>query len=171
MKEQRYLTVAEFSKASNKTKQELYSIIREEKYKSFVITEDGVKKISIELLDLISGKKKADTSQEKHSSPQNSPEQANNAEVDKLHEEIKRLNAAILERDRTIQEKDKMIADYATKFADMAQQALIIAGQAQVLQASSTKLQLTEQASPEVEEINEEEKVKRNFLARLFRRG
>lgn len=170
MKERKYLTVAEFSKASNKTKQELYNIIRDEKYKSFVITEDGVKKISIDLLELIGEKKKEETHQEQSRDKQNSPEQPNNENIDKLREEIKRLNTAILERDKAIQEKDKLIADYAAKFADMAQQALIIAGQAQVLQASSAKLQLTEKNEPEVEEIDEKEEVKKSFFVRLFRR-
>ena len=163
-----FISVAEFSRKINETKQKAYSIIERNEYKEYVEVINGIKQVSIDLVEVYLNRntapkeeKKKDIKIDNKENINTIPKNNNEAGIDyKYLLDIQ--NKRIEELEKQIKEKDKVILDYANKFAEMATQAQSIAvsalnttGQAQYLQATQ---QATQQAEQTIEVPAHEDK-------------
>lgn len=102
-----YITVAEFSKRANISKQRVYQILNKG-LKEFVQEVDGVKMIHIKALERYEHKENYSTI-----------EQENNQELNKtLIETVKALTEQLAEKDKQIAEKDKQLNDLLKQLAE-----------------------------------------------------
>ncbi len=181
-----YLSVSKFAKQADLSKAAAYSLLEQEEYRQFVVVENGVKKVSTELLTVLKQKQveseqaeikvadspappeRKDEGKREEQPPTVKEDQQDTAaeEIEKLRQEIEELRQTVKEREATISEKDKQITEFALKFADLAQQAQIIAGQAQILQAADKPKAIEAQITA-AEEVAEPQK-KKGFFKRLF---
>ena len=182
-----YLSVSKFAKQADLSKAAAYSLLEQEEYRQFVVVENGVKKVSTDLLAVLKQKQveseqaerkvadspappeRKDEDKREEQPPTEKEDQQNTAaaeEIEKLRQEIEELRQTVKEREATISEKDKQITEFALKFADLAQQAQIIAGQAQILQAADKPKAIEAQITA-AEEVAEPQK-KKGFFKRLF---
>lgn len=167
-----YISIAEFSKRINVSKSKAYNIITEPQYKKYVYIEDGIKKVSVDLVEFyINGFVKI---------PVDDIEEFNcksHSKIEDIEEDIDykylldQKQKRIEELERQIIEKDKVIIDYANKFVEMATQAQNIAvsalnttGQAQYLQA--TQQMEKQNINDPIENIKPIEK--KTFWQRIF---
>lgn len=117
------MTVKEFAKKINITPSAAYEMLKQDKYKKYVSTVNGVRAVSNSILlefDI----------HEQINDKQSIKDNSN--EIERLKEEIKELK-------EVIKLKDSQIAEYTNKFAELASQAQTIANQAQILQAAEKK--------------------------------
>lgn len=154
------VTVSKFSKISKIPKATIYTLIAKEEYQKYVIETNGIKRISLELLEVLDKSNIEDFQETKEQGKEVKKPLSNDTEIDRLRKEVQELK-------ETISEKDKQIIELASKFAELASQAQVIAGQAQVLQLSEKNdvrgLQVGEE-----ETIQEQQQKKQGFFKRLF---
>lgn len=155
-----YLSVSQLAREARISRAAAYSMLEQERYKEYLVTDGGVKRVKSSILDIL---KEGIQAQEESAGNDKPPAQTDSTEdheteIDRLREEVNYLK-------RTIEEKDKQIVDFAVRFADLAQQAQQIAGQAQVLQLNEASKEV-----PKIDQETTEEPTRRGFWNKLFGR-
>ena len=146
-----YKTIAELAKIIGKSKNVLYEIIAKEPFKSYVIVQDGIKKVSVDFIEAWK-KYQAQEPIEEKAVDSTDTSTDNETDLEQLQKEVERLNSIIAE-------KDRQLVEWGNKFAELASQAQILASQAQVLHAKEL---------PAATEGPQE--AKEGFFRRLFRK-
>lgn len=138
--EYKVYSVSKFAELAKINKQTAYNLLKQEEYSRFIIEENGIKKVSAELLEVLEQKKqenKGKTIEREKSIDSNIKETKGTADIQ--DRTIEELRQEIQELKEQIRLKDNTIADFALKFAELAQEAQNIAGRAQILQANEKK--------------------------------
>lgn len=152
-----YLTVAEFSRLAKLPKAKIYRLLTEDEYQKYIEPDSVIKRVSIDLLEVLQGKEQAAESP----AEQKTKDAENTAQVEEI--EIVRLRRENAELKEQIRQKDSQLIEYASKFAELAAQAQVIAGQAQVLQ-------LSERSQKVIAETTIKPQKKQNIFQRFFHR-
>lgn len=160
--EKRKVTVSVFSKISKIPKATLYNLLAKEEYQKYITEESGVKRISLDLLEVLKQTNTSNSNKSKGQDKEKKEPLSDNGELERLRQEVQELK-------NTINEKDRQIAEFASRFADLASQAQMIAAQSQVLQLSD-KEDLRELPAAKEEQIQEKEQEKQGFFRRLFKK-
>lgn len=159
--ENKTVTVSAFAKMAKIPKATLYNLLAGEEYKQYITEDNGVKMVSLSLLEVLS---KSSTSD--HTSGDRPREKKPQAPA-AADGELERLRKEVAELKEKLSEKDRQIADFASRFADLASQAQLIAGQAQVLQLSE-KGGIKELQAADEEQPQDQPQKKPGFLKRIF---
>lgn len=155
MKNNDYLTVAEFAEKAGISKQRVYQLLNK-RLKRFVQVVDGKKMLDIAALDEFTIKEGCSNFQEDCSTL----EQENNTALDLLKTTIDMLQKQLDEKDKTIHELTEALK------AEQLQTS-----QAQALHGGSMQQMLLEQQTTEDIKKEAAETAPKGFFKRLFNRG
>lgn len=167
-----YLSVSELSKILGISKSAVYNLLSDEENKSFISVSNGVKKVSVKILDkLNTTARQAEEvtpapapTVEKQEDKSPAADELNRLleENERLKREAEELRKEADELKQEVKKKDSQLVEFAGKFAELAQQAQTLAGQAQVLQLADKK------PAAELEAAVVETPQKQGFFKRLF---
>jgi hypothetical protein len=129
-----YITVKEFAKRIKLNKAAAYNLLLKEEYKDFIVIENGVKKVNIDIIQAIQGKKPP--KQEPPQVKENTPKEENKDFISFLIEENKELKQTIAEKEKKIEELTKIITELTSKSHDLIEKSLTITAQQQYLTAA-----------------------------------
>lgn len=129
-----YITVKELAKRMKINKAAAYNLISKDEYKDFIVIENGVKKVSIDIIQAIQGVKPP--KQEPPQVKENTPKEENKDFIAFLIEENKELKQTIADKEKQIEELTKTITELTSKSHDLIEKSLTITAQQQYLTAA-----------------------------------